>query len=341
MATKTAPETKLSRKPSTPSESTNGAGQSPQREVVFDIFRRWGFLQASLDPLGQYLPAEPFPTPAPDGPESAEARGYYCGSIGAEFMHIASPEKRAWIQQQLERPYTAADPQRILNGLIRADIFEQVIQQRYLGTKRFSLEGLTVLIPFLDQLFTTAAEAGVTRSVFAMSHRGRLNVMVNTVGRGSLRDLLEVRGREPAHHPRRRRREVPHGRDRRVQDRHRQGRRAAPRLQPQPSRSRRPRRYGPCPRPPGARRSRWREDHPPDDHPRRRRLRRPGHLGGDADPRDHQRLQRRRNHPGGRQQPPRLHREPRGVQLLPLRHRSREAATHSRSSTSTPRTRTP
>ncbi|HLI78006.1 MAG TPA: 2-oxoglutarate dehydrogenase E1 component, partial [Acidobacteriaceae bacterium] len=76
-------------------------------------------------------------------------------------------------------------PKRILSGLIRADIFEQVIQQRYLGTKRFSLEGLTALIPFLDQLFTTAADSGVTRSVFAMSHRGRLNVMVNTVGRES------------------------------------------------------------------------------------------------------------------------------------------------------------
>ncbi len=155
------------------------------RETVFDIFRRWGFLQATLDPLGQYLPAEPFPTPAPDGPESAEARGFYCGSIGVEFMHIAAPEKRAWIQQQMERPYAVRDPKRILTGLIRADIFEQVIQQRYLGTKRFSLEGLTALIPFLDQLFTTAADAGVTRSVFAMSHRGRLNVMVNTVGRAS------------------------------------------------------------------------------------------------------------------------------------------------------------
>ena len=166
---------------------------SPSREAVFDIFRRWGYLQASLDPLGQYLPPEPFPTPAPDGPDAQEARRYYCGSFGAEFMHIPSPERRAWIQDRLERditPNTAAasgllEPPRILSDLIRADLFEQVIQQRYLGTKRFSLEGLTVLIPFLDQLFTTAAENGVTRSVFAMSHRGRLNVMVNTVGRQS------------------------------------------------------------------------------------------------------------------------------------------------------------
>ncbi len=189
MATKTAPATQLSRKPTPAAQGSTDAGTGGQREFVFDIFRRWGFLQASLDPLGQYLAPEPFPTPAPDGPDSADARGFYCGTIGVEFMHIASPEKRAWIQEQLERPATAVkttlEPKRILSDLIRSDIFEGVIQQRYLGTKRFSLEGLTVLIPFLDQLFTTAAETGVTRSLFAMSHRGRLNVMVNTVGRGS------------------------------------------------------------------------------------------------------------------------------------------------------------
>jgi len=158
---------------------------SASREAAFDFFRRWGYLQASLDPLGQFFPPEPFPVEAPAGPDADEARRYYSSSIGAEFMHIASPEKRAWIQQQLESDFTAPDPARILTGLIRADIFEQVIQQRYLGTKRFSLEGLTVLIPFLDQVFSTAAENGVERGLFAMAHRGRLNMMVNTVGRGS------------------------------------------------------------------------------------------------------------------------------------------------------------
>jgi 2-oxoglutarate dehydrogenase E1 component len=179
MATKT---------PTQPKADLKVTSSNAAREATFDIFRRWGYLQATLDPLGQFLPPEPFPTPAPDGSDATEARSYYCGSIGAEFMHIPSPEIRSWIQQRLEAPAPTESlltANRVLNGLIRADIFEQVIQQRYLGTKRFSLEGLTVLIPFLDQLFSTSAEQGVTHGLFAMAHRGRLNVMVNTVGRSS------------------------------------------------------------------------------------------------------------------------------------------------------------
>jgi 2-oxoglutarate dehydrogenase E1 component len=168
-----------------PTDTQTETEQQTSREAAFDFFRRWGYLQAALDPLGQFYPPEPFPTPAPVGSDADAARRIYSSSIGAEFMHIASPEKRSWIQEQLEAGFTAADPARILTSLIRADIFEQVIQQRYLGTKRFSLEGLTILISFLDQLFSTAAEDGVERGLFAMAHRGRLNVMVNTVGRGS------------------------------------------------------------------------------------------------------------------------------------------------------------
>lgn len=154
-----------------------------ERETTFDIFRRWGYLQASLDPLGQYLPPEPFPVAVPEGDFAAEARSYYCGNFAAEFMHIPSPEQRQWLQEQLEQPTPKPDQKLVLTQLIRADLFEQVIQQRYLGTKRFSLEGLTVLIPFLDQVFSTISAAGVTRSLIAMAHRGRLNVMTNTIGR--------------------------------------------------------------------------------------------------------------------------------------------------------------
>jgi 2-oxoglutarate dehydrogenase E1 component len=167
----------------TPPQATQQTTAEAAREATFDVFRRWGYLQASLDPLGQYLAPEPFPVPVADGPDAELARGFYCGTIGAEFMHIASPEKRAWIQQRLECAYTAPDQKRILSRLIDADVFEQVIQQRYLGTKRFSLEGLTALIPYLDQTFNTAADLGVTRTILGMAHRGRLNVMTNTIGR--------------------------------------------------------------------------------------------------------------------------------------------------------------
>ena len=165
-----------------------GAGMNGERrETTFEVFRRWGYLQATLDPLGQYLPKEPFPVAVPEGEEdaAAEARGFYCGTIGLEFMHIANAEKREWLQEQMERAAPAVDRARVLTGLIKAEIFEQVIQSRYLGTKRFSLEGLTVLIPYLERTLEVSAGLGVTKTVMAMSHRGRLNVMTNTVGRGA------------------------------------------------------------------------------------------------------------------------------------------------------------
>jgi len=156
-----------------------------QREAVFDIFRRWGYLQATLDPLGQYLAPEPFPAAAPEGEFADEAHNFYCGTIAIEFMHIANVEQRQWLQEKMEQVAPKQDQARILTDLIRADIFEQVIQSRYLGSKRFSLEGLTVLIPFLDQVLASSSACGVTKAVLAMSHRGRLNVMTNTIGRSS------------------------------------------------------------------------------------------------------------------------------------------------------------
>ena len=170
----------------------NGSGSHPangeRREATFDVFRRWGYLQTTLDPLGQYLPPEPFPVALPEGEEdaAAEARGYYCGTIGVEFMHIANAEKREWLQAQMERAAPKQDQAKVLTGLIKADIFEQVAQSRYLGTKRFSLEGLTVLIPYLERTLEVSSGLGVTKVIVAMSHRGRLNVMTNTVGRGAI-----------------------------------------------------------------------------------------------------------------------------------------------------------
>ena len=163
-------------------------------DQVFAIFRRWGYLQAKLDPLGQYLDEQPLPEDLPELPgaeaqieaEAEAARRVYCGTVGVEFMHIVDRRRRQWLIDRLEvepRPAEKADQRRVLDQLIRADLFEQVIQSRYLGTKRFSLEGVTALIPFLDELLNQAGVLGATKAVMGMSHRGRLSVMVNTFGK--------------------------------------------------------------------------------------------------------------------------------------------------------------
>ena len=156
---------------------------SQLREQTFDAFRRWGCLQAQLDPLRQYLAPLPMPELDLDDDFVADARRAYCGSIGAEFMHIPDGDRRDWVAHRLESEAPPVDEDRILRLLTRADVFEQVIQSRYLGTKRFSLEGVTALIPFLDELLSRAAELGAERSIMGMSHRGRLSVMVNTFGK--------------------------------------------------------------------------------------------------------------------------------------------------------------
>ena len=155
--------------------------KSADREQVFDAFRRWGYLEARLDPLGQMQP-QPHPELRLSGPSAEQARRVYSGPIGAEFQHIPDPARRRWIEERMEGAAPQAERQRILERLIRADLFEQVLQARYLGTKRFSLEGITALIPLLDEILEGAAERGAEQAVVGVSHRGRLNVMAHTVG---------------------------------------------------------------------------------------------------------------------------------------------------------------
>src|SRR6202041_1928997 len=149
-----------------------------ERERIFDLFRRWGYLEADLDPLGIFKPLK-YPDLQITGSVAEEAREIYCGTIGADFMHLMEPDRRQWIIERIENIHTDVDQNRILERLVRADLFEQVLQARYLGTKRFSLEGVTALIPLLDSILEVAGESGALDFVLAMSHRGRLNVMVH------------------------------------------------------------------------------------------------------------------------------------------------------------------
>jgi len=158
-------------------ESPNG-----ERERVFEAFRRWGYLEADLDPLGFLRPLS-LPELRIEGELAREARKIYCSTVGVEFGHIADPEQRRWIQERMEGRQTAVDQQRVLDLLMRADLFEQVLQQRYLGTKRFSLEGVTALLPLVDEILEAAGQQGAVELVMGMSHRGRLNVIVHVARR--------------------------------------------------------------------------------------------------------------------------------------------------------------
>ena len=160
-------------------EGNNGA--NPERERIFSAYRQWGYLEGDLDPLGFLRPRET-PELEREGEYAREARSIYSSTIGVEINHIFSPDRRRWIYDRMESPsqgfeVTEEDQSRILDLLIRADIFEQVMQQRYLGSKRFSLEGVTALIPLVDEVLDTGSRLGAVELVMGMSHRGRLNVI--------------------------------------------------------------------------------------------------------------------------------------------------------------------
>src|SRR5262252_2175020 len=154
---------------STQNTARNGIIENLERERTFDLFRQWGYLEAELNPLG-LLPPQPHPDLQIDNEWAEEARGIYCASVGAEFMHIADPERRRWIQERLEGEPEHVEHELALDLLIQADVFEQTLQSRYLGNKRFSLEGNTSLLPLLDEVLDVAGENGAVELVMGMSH---------------------------------------------------------------------------------------------------------------------------------------------------------------------------
>jgi 2-oxoglutarate decarboxylase len=113
-------------------------------------------------------------------------RDSYCRTIGIEYMHIQDPAQRLWFQENVEMKYQKPghDEQlRILSKLNEAEAFETFLQTKYVGQKRFSLEGGESLIPLLDEILQGAAEAGLDGTAIGMAHRGRLNVLTNIAGK--------------------------------------------------------------------------------------------------------------------------------------------------------------
>jgi 2-oxoglutarate dehydrogenase E1 component len=112
----------------------------------------------------------------------------YCGKVGIEYRHIQSKEEKQWIREQIRREFVEPEPipvdvkKRLLWKLISAEQFERFLHTKYLGQKRFSLEGCETVIPLLDRLIDGAAVRGVEEIVFGMAHRGRLNVLANVIG---------------------------------------------------------------------------------------------------------------------------------------------------------------
>ncbi|WP_205649444.1 multifunctional oxoglutarate decarboxylase/oxoglutarate dehydrogenase thiamine pyrophosphate-binding subunit/dihydrolipoyllysine-residue succinyltransferase subunit [Agromyces sp. LHK192] len=129
-------------------------------------------------------------------------RDSYCRTIGIEYMHIQDPVQRQWIQQQVERKYekpTHDEQMRILGKLNEAEAFETFLQTKYVGQKRFSLEGGESVIALLDEILQGAAKEGLDEVAIGMAHRGRLNVLTNIAGKTYGQVFREFEGTASGH----------------------------------------------------------------------------------------------------------------------------------------------
>lgn len=201
------------------SSSVDSSHIQKQEKVVelINAYRSLGHLQANLDPLGLYKGvAHPmldlsyygfsendlntvFDVGSFSGLKKSSAtlqeiydalRKIYCGSMGIEYMQISRLEEVSWLQERMEQAWANYHPSkeeklRILDRLIVADGLEKHLGSKYVGQKRFSLEGGDSLIPMLDTMVNCSADYGLKDIVIGMAHRGRLNVLVNVLGKKS------------------------------------------------------------------------------------------------------------------------------------------------------------
>ncbi|MDO5492740.1 MAG: multifunctional oxoglutarate decarboxylase/oxoglutarate dehydrogenase thiamine pyrophosphate-binding subunit/dihydrolipoyllysine-residue succinyltransferase subunit, partial [Nesterenkonia sp.] len=203
-----------------PEEQINKVARIQQ---LIHAYRERGHLMASADPLEYRMRDHPdleieshgltlwdldrdWPTGGFGGKQSLPLRNIlgvlrdtYCRNTGIEYMHIQSPEERRWFQDEIEHPYEkpSRDEQfRILGRLNAAEAFETFLQTKFVGQKRFSLEGGESLIPLLDVILSEAADEGLDEVTIGMAHRGRLNVLANIAGKTYAQIFREFEGRD-------------------------------------------------------------------------------------------------------------------------------------------------
>ena len=129
----------------------------------------------------------------------AKLRKVYCSSIGAEYMHITNPTEKVWFRERMEKDenqinFTEKGKDAILNKIIQAEGFEKFLAKKYVGTKRFGLDGAESLIPALEQIIKRGGQLGVKEIKIGMSHRGRLNVLANVLQKSYKRIFNEFAG---------------------------------------------------------------------------------------------------------------------------------------------------
>jgi len=194
------------------SESTEEIIKQAKVLQLINMYRVRGHLLADLDPLGTRAVYHPeldpssfnltvwdldrhFVTGGFGALKTATLRELinilqktYCDKIGVEYMHIQNPAEKIWLQSKMEPDknspvFDNEVKKNILDKLIKAESFENFVHTRFIGHKRFSLEGSETLIPVMDKILNQAAEHGITEIVLGMSHRGRLNVLTNIIGK--------------------------------------------------------------------------------------------------------------------------------------------------------------
>ncbi len=206
------------------------AGQGVKQAQILqfiDSYRFLGHLQATLDPLGMTEQVEVVElrlahyglteqdletifqtgTLSINGENCASLqniidhlKALYCGNVGVEYMHIAEPAERNWIMQRVEAGYGAGTfsdeaKKQLLDRITAAEGLERYLHTKYTGQKRFSLEGAESLIPMLDKIVKRGGSHGVKEIIVGMAHRGRLNVLINIMGKNPADLFLEFEGK--------------------------------------------------------------------------------------------------------------------------------------------------